>query len=1056
MHPVTPAGMLVGRENELELLRKRLKELSGGQGSALLIEGEPGVGKSALVRAALAAGPERGAGPAWQVFWGNGDELGQELPLLPFLDALQVRAVSANARRRTITGLLRGEVATDRGTDVPAILAEQLIALVADECAARPAVVVLDDLHWADPASVRLWARLARTAQQVPLLLVGVMRRAPHRDDLLALRRAVDEESRIALAGLTPDAAEDLVAALAGGRPGRELLRLATGAAGNPLYITELLAALARSGGVTITAAGAAELAGGAVPGSLPAAIADRLGFVSPATRTVLRAAALLGVEFAVPDLTAVLGRPVADLVAALDEAVATGVLAESSDGGLAFRHPLLRAALYEELPGGVRAAWHRDAGRALAATGAPVDRVARQLLRATSAGQKTAGGPGGPSGPGALAAPGAGSPAGNALSDDGRRGHQLAVTGPGEREPAATGPGAAAGDAGAAAGNAGAAGGDASAAARDADGRLPGRAGGAILGSARPPVDSGSARAPELMDEWALDWLTASADALISRAPGVAAELLGQAVADTPGLSARHGWLTSRLADALYRTGDHAAAEQVAERALVYATDPDLVVDLHWTLAQCRMRSGSGPESFAALNQALAAPGISPKHRARLLVLGARIYLLLSEVEAAGREADGALAAAAEAGDTWATGWALHVLAIGAAIRGDLAGALLRYDRGLAVTETDPALTDLALLMQINKAATLLSLDRNDEALTTALRARRLADQVGTAIRLAQAHGVLGQLFFDTGRWDEALAEITSVPMDLKEPGAACGELATAAVISFHRDDPAAARRHLAATEPHARRVGHRPIPPLILAWSLDLEHAGDLAGALGVLTTALGENPDDLGEIEDLLGDGVRLALLTGDEAVARTLTGQAILLAAGSPIPHRQANALYCRGLRDRDGPTLLSAARRYADAGRPLPRARALEAAAECFVESDDLAQARDAFTQSVEAYEALRAGADVNRILAGFRGYGIRRGPHAKHRKAQSGWDSLTDTELKVAAFVEEGLSNPDIAARLTLSRRTVATHVSHILKKLEVTSRSEIARESALRTAGHR
>jgi predicted ATPase len=132
MHPVTPAGLLVGRENELALLHGLLKELSRGRGGTLLIEGEPGVGKSALVRAALAVGPQPGAGPRWQVFWGNGDELGQELPLLPFLDALQVRAATANARRQTITGLLRGEVATDRGADVPAILAEQLIALTTD------------------------------------------------------------------------------------------------------------------------------------------------------------------------------------------------------------------------------------------------------------------------------------------------------------------------------------------------------------------------------------------------------------------------------------------------------------------------------------------------------------------------------------------------------------------------------------------------------------------------------------------------------------------------------------------------------------------------------------------------------------------------------------------------------------------------------------------------------------------------------------------------------------------------------------------------------------
>ena len=128
------------------------------------------------------------------------------------------------------------------------------------------------------------------------------------------------------------------------------------------------------------------------------------------------------------------------------------------------------------------------------------------------------------------------------------------------------------------------------------------------------------------------------------------------------------------------------------------------------------------------------------------------------------------------------------------------------------------------------------------------------------------------------------------------------------------------------------------------------------------------------------------------------------------------------------------------------------AKALEAAAGHFIDTDDRTQARAAFTAAVDVYTSLGAAADVARLQATFRGHGIRRGPHAKHRRAQSGWDSLTATEIKIAAFVEEGLSNPEIAARLLLSRRTVATHVSHILKKLNVNSRIDIARESALRT----
>src|SRR6202012_3965328 len=127
-----------------------------------------------------------------------------------------------------------------------------------------------------------------------------------------------------------------------------------------------------------------------------------------------------------------------------------------------------------------------------------------------------------------------------------------------------------------------------------------------------------------------------------------------------------------------------------------------------------------------------------------------------------------------------------------------------------------------------------------------------------------------------------------------------------------------------------------------------------------------------------------------------------------------------------------------------------------AAAGLLLEAGDRDQARAAFTSAIEVYDWLGAATDMARLQARFRAHGIRRGPHAKHRRARSGWASLTATEIKVAAFVEEGLSNPEIAARLLLSRRTIATHVSPILKKLDVPSRTDIARESALRTAASR
>ena len=931
-------GLLVGRDDELSHLLGCIREVTAGQGQAVLIEGEPGIGKSALVRATCAEALALGC----QVFWGAGDELGQTLPLSPILEGLQAREPAGSPRRETIVALLRGERSTGRGEDLAAALTEQLLALVDELCAAQPMVLVVDDLQWADLASVALWERLARSARHRPLLLIGMMRPVPQREDLLALRHTADLSARLQLGALTEPRVTELVATLAGGKPAGELLRLADGAAGNPLYLTELVDALTRSGGLAITDGGVAELTGESAPASLSAAIADRLRFVPGWVRPILRAAALLGADFVVSDLATVLNRGVGDLVPVVDEACAAGVLAESGNG-LRFRHPMIRTALYEAIPTPVRAAWHREAGHALADAGAPADRVARQLL--------------------------------------------AGIAGSADTEP---------------------------------------------------------------MDEWILHWLDRTAPLLVGQAPRAAAGLLGQAVTRSPAGSARHDRLVCRYAEALYRVGDAAEAERVANRALADVVEPDLRVDLHWTLAQCRTLTGRFTESLAALDQALAHPEISGGHQARLLVLTAQAHRHLGQVELVGRAATAGLAKATEAADTWAIGWALHMLTMVTVMQGRMADALPLFDRALTATQADPALTDLQLLLQINKSLTLGALDQYEGAFAAARQAQQLADRAGLAVRRAQAHCCLGELLFDTGGWDDALTEASVVQEATKDPGVACFDHGVAAVILFHRGEAKAAQQHLAAAAPHAKRIGDRVVGPLALARSLDAEQADDPARALAVLA-GFACNAEEIDEIEDLLPDGVRLATETGDRAAARTLTDRAEALAGDTAIPHRQANALFCRGLLDRDTGRLLQAVDRYRDAHRPLLGAMALEAAAGVFLARGDRAPARAAFTRSLDLYTSLGAARDVARLQARFRAHGIRRGPQAKHRKARRGWDSLTPTEIKITALVAQGLSNPQIAARLFLSRRTVGTHVSHILSKLDVNSRIDIAREAASR-----
>jgi DNA-binding CsgD family transcriptional regulator len=93
---------------------------------------------------------------------------------------------------------------------------------------------------------------------------------------------------------------------------------------------------------------------------------------------------------------------------------------------------------------------------------------------------------------------------------------------------------------------------------------------------------------------------------------------------------------------------------------------------------------------------------------------------------------------------------------------------------------------------------------------------------------------------------------------------------------------------------------------------------------------------------------------------------------------------------------------------------------------------------------VAGYESLDAGWDLARADSLLRTLGVRRGKKGPRRRPRSGWEAMTDTERIVAALVAEGLSNPQIGARMYLSRRTVQYHVSSILTKLDIASRVEL------------
>ena len=349
--------------------------------------------------------------------------------------------------------------------------------------------------------------------------------------------------------------------------------------------------------------------------------------------------------------------------------------------------------------------------------------------------------------------------------------------------------------------------------------------------------------------DDWIVRWLAEAGPQLVGQAPHVAIPLLRWVVAGTPAGVAPHDLLTSRLAEAMYRAGDPRGATRVALGALAHVNQPDLLVELHWTLMQCRAAEGRSDQCLGELEHAMRAPGITPRQRARLLVLTARVHRNLGHVEVAGQIAEEALAEATAAGDRWAMGWALGVQTIVHGMQGDTARALPLFERALAVAEGDPALADLRLLMQVNQAVALGDLDRYDDAIAAAEQVRQLADAAGNTVRLAQAQSVLGELLFDVGRWDDALAEIDVGPDGLADPVVECTDHGLAATIQLHRGDRTAGD-HLSGTERYAPRLADRVIGPLALARSLELEQAGAPDKALAVLTDGLSDTAEEMEE--------------------------------------------------------------------------------------------------------------------------------------------------------------------------------------------------------------
>jgi len=277
----------------------------------------------------------------------------------------------------------------------------------------------------------------------------------------------------------------------------------------------------------------------------------------------------------------------------------------------------------------------------------------------------------------------------------------------------------------------------------------------------------------------------------------------------------------------------------------------------------------------------------------------------------------------------------------------------------------------------------------------------------------------------------------------------------ALAAVIALHRGDVPATRRALTTAEEENQRLGSQRMDAVLWGRALLAEASAAPDQALALLRAAweLCAGAGIASQFPVLGPDLVRLSLEAGDRARAEAATAAVEAMEAHAGTAVVGAAVLRCRGLLSDDPVMLSEAVRRYQESGRPLEAAQTSEEAAAALARQGRAEDARALLDLALEHYTGLRATYGSARVKARLRDLGVRRGRQGSRGRPRHGWASLTETERTVAALVAEGLSNRQVAERLFLSRHTVHTHVSHILAKLGLASRVELATE-ALRRSG--
>ncbi|HCU93049.1 MAG TPA: LuxR family transcriptional regulator [Actinobacteria bacterium] len=393
-------GHFVGRADELGSLERLLDELGQGQPGVVEVAGEPGIGKTRLLRELAACAGARGH----LVLSGAASEFEHDLPFSVFVDALDEYVAGLEPERLAV---LDGAVQAELAHVFPSLSAlagghevapqheryrshRAVRALLEHLAQTLPVVLVLDDFHWADSASVELLGALLRR-QPAAAVLTAVALRPRQTPERLAitLERAhrCAAVTRVDLGALTLDEARQLL----GERfdvARAALLYQESG--GNPFYLEQLAWSLARA--PQFASAPEIALTGLDVPAAVAASLAEELTLVSDVGHLVLEGAAVAGDPFEPELAAAAAATSEAAAMHAVDELQGLDLIRTTDvPRRFRFRHPLVRRAVYEATAGGWRLGAHERCAEALAARGASAAARAHHVERSARQGDLTA-----------------------------------------------------------------------------------------------------------------------------------------------------------------------------------------------------------------------------------------------------------------------------------------------------------------------------------------------------------------------------------------------------------------------------------------------------------------------------------------------------------------------------------------------------------------------------------------------------------------------------------------------------------------------------------------